>query len=559
MFPNLRHLGIKPEKYLRFVFLPLSITAVIFVLISLLFLQLLMELYGVIALGFLVIPVFIFVIAILYPKIIESRMRNDIDNNIHFYITHMGALATSEIDRKEMMKIISERKEYKSLAEETRKIFLLMSKWNRNLAQACRFIARRTPSKIFSDFLDRMAHEIDSGEDFREFIKREQKVVMDDFSTHYMGKLYSIDIFKEIYVSIILSLSFFAAFAIIMPFLTGMDVAFMMYLIMVFFFLTEIGVLVYLKAVSPDDPVWQTSGEITVIDRKLYRWTYTGIALSLIVFLIVGSANYIFNVVDIPHAFVLAISVTPLVLPGRIARKEENRIKEKDRNAPSFMMSLGASASARGGNILESLKYLTAHDFGALTEDIRALYKRLTTRINKIRAWQKFSIGTNSNLIYRFTDMFTEAISIGSDPKDVAEILAANFNSLNNLRTRRSQTASSFVGISYGVIIGIAFSLYISFGVVESMSELYSSLEAAQEYVGDILHTVPPEDLSFVDLLVFLLLIVHSAISSLAIKVMDGGRFIAGLTHFVGMTWFAAVAGFVSKKIIADLLVITPM
>ena len=61
------------------------------------------------------------------------------------------------------------------MAEETRKIFLLMEKWNRNLSQACRFIARRTPSKIFSEFLDRMAHELDSGEDFKEFIKREQK------------------------------------------------------------------------------------------------------------------------------------------------------------------------------------------------------------------------------------------------------------------------------------------------------------------------------------------------------------------------------------------------
>jgi len=559
MFPNLRHLGIKPERYFRFVFLPLSVLALIFIIVALLLLQSLMELIGLFALVLYAVPGLIFAVALLYPKIIEGRMRNEIDNNIHFYITHMGTLATSEIDRMEMMRIISQRKEYKTLAEETRKIYLLMDKWNRNLAQACRFIARRTPSNIFSDFLDRMAHELDSGEDFKEFIRREQKVVMDDFTNHYSGKLYSIDVFKELYVSIVLSLAFFAAFAIIMPFLTGINVTHMMYLIMLFFILTEAGVITYLKGVAPQDPVWQTSGELTSADAKLFRWTNIGIAATLVTFTVVGFFNYILHLIDIPFPFILAISVTPLLLPGLKAKKEESEIRNKDRNAPSFIMSLGASASARGGNILESLKYLTAHDFGRLTEDVRALYKRLNTRINKARAWQKFSIGTNSNLIYRFMDMFTEAITIGSDPKDAATIVANNFNLLNSLRTKRNQAASSFVGISYGVIIGIAFSLYISFGVVESMSNLYASLGAAQKYIGDILHVVPPEDLSFIDMLVFIILLIHSAVSSFAIKIMDGGRYIAGLPHFVGMVWLAAVAGFISKKLITDLLVISPM
>ncbi len=481
-------------------------------------------------------------------------MKNEIDSNIHFYITHMGALSTSEIDRKELMKILSERKEYKALAEETRKIFLLMDKWRRNLAQACRFISRRTPSKIFSDFLDRMAHELDSGEDFKEFIKREQKVVMEDFVTLYNGKMYSIDIFKEIYVSIILSLSFFAAFAIIMPFLTGISIKFTLYLIMIFFFIAEIGVMIYLKAVVPEDPLWQTSGEYTIVDRRLYRLFAVSMVLFLTVFTVLLFANYVYHLIDIPFTFVMAISILPLLIPGYAARKEENLIMEKDRNAPSFIMSLGASASARGGNVLESLKYLTTHDFGALTEDIRALYRRLNSRINKRRAWEKFAIATNSNLIYRFTDMFVEAISLGAEPIDVAEIVASNFITINNLRKRRAQTTGSFVGIAYGVIIGISFALYISFGVVESMNALYSNLQIPSEFVGNILHTVPEEDLTFVSNLITLLMLLHAILSTFAIKIMDGGRIMAGLVHTVGMMWVAAISGYVSQLAITSLL-----
>jgi len=217
-------------------------------------------------------------------------------------------------------------------------------------------------------------------------------------------------------------------------------------------------------------------------------------------------------------------------------------------------MSLGASASARGGDILESLKFLTAHDFGALTQDVRRLYKRLRARINKRRAWEKFSIETGSNLIYRFTDMFVEAIGLGSDPKDVAEIIAENFTIINTLRAKRNQTTSSFVGIAYGVVIGIAFSLYISFGVVESMNKLYSKLHISNSFVGGILHTVPASSIAMLNGIVFFILLIHAIISSLSIKVMDGGRYMSSLIHLVGMTWVAAFAGYISHTVMINML-----
>ncbi len=554
MVVNLRHIGIAPERYLRYILLPTVVFSLVILLAIILLLQRISAIFGPFAILFYFIPLLMLSIAVLYPKMLEIRMKNEIENNIHLYITHLGALATSEIDRKRMMEIISKRKEYRALAEETRKIYLLMSKWNRNLAQACRFLAKRTPSKIFSDFLDRMAHELDSGEDFKEFIKREQKVVVNAFATLYQGKLYSIDVFKEIYVSIVLSLSFFAAFAIIMPFLTGISITTTIYLITVFFVIIEIGVILYLKAVAPEDPLWQTSGEMTAVDRKLYRLFMVFMAVCLIVFTALLFAQFVFGIVDLPLSFIMSISITPLIVPGLIARKEEKIIESKDKNAPSFIMSLGASASARGGNVLESLKYLTAHDFGALTQDIRALYRRLNTRINKRRAWEKFAINTNSNLIYRFIDMFVEAIGLGSDPKDVAEIISDNFITMNSLRVRRAQTTSSFVGIAYGVIIGIAFSLYISYGVVESMSSLYSSLEVASQFLGSLLYTVPEKDLSMVNGVIFFILLFHAILSSISIKIMDGGRFMSGLVHMVGMTWFAAVSGYLSQKVITSLL-----
>lgn len=544
---------VSAEKYVRFVLLPSTLFTLIYFLLLLTILRSLFVSLGLFAILLYMIPMFILLTALLYPRIVKGKIRREIEDNIHFYITHLGALATSEVSRKEMMKMLSERKEYKALAEETKKIYLLMEKWNKNLAQACRFLAKRTPSKILADFLDRMAHELDSGEDFREFIKREQETVMNAFSNLYQGKLYSVDVFKEVYVSLVLSLSFFAAFAIIAPFLTGLSVITVLNLIVIFFAIVEIAILIYLKAVVPVDPIWQTSGELTKTDWKLYKSFYVSCMLCLVVFTIT-LILYAWGIFEIPPPFIIALSITPLLIPGYLSKKEEMIIKDKDKNAPSFIMSLGASASARGGDVLESLKFLTAHDFGSLTEDIRALYKRLCTRINKRRAWEKFSIDTGSNLIYRFIDMFVEAIMLGSDPKEVAEIVSKNFAIINSLRERRDRSASSFVGICYGVIIGIAFSLYVSFGVVEAMNNMYLSLKVPGKFLQGLLHTVSGLDLAYLNVAILFVLFLHAVIASIAIKLVDGGRWMSGFMHLVGMIWFAAISGHVSQLVITHLL-----
>ncbi len=501
-----------------------------------------------------VIPIFLLIPIPLLPKILKGRRRREIEDNIHFYITHMGALATSEISRKEMMKILSERKEYKALAEETRKIYLLMEKWNKNLSQACRFIAKRTPSKILSDFLDRLAHEIDSGEDFKEFVKREQKVVMNAFSTLYQGKLYSIDVFKEVYVSVIISVSFFASFAIIAPFLTGLSVATILNSVLVFLILVELGLLLYVKMVSPVDPIWQTSGEITKVDWKIYKSFYFSCVLCLIVFSFLLFSIYLKGMFNLPVPFVVALSMAPMILPGFVSKREESKIVRRDKNAPSFLMSLGASASAMGGNVLTALKFLTTHDFGELTESVKALYKRLCTRMNKNLAWRWFGIESCSNLIYRFTNMFVEAINLGSDPKEVADIISKNFITINSLRERRARSVSSLVGICYGTIIGMAFSLYISYGIIEVMSKLYTSLNVPRNVIGNLLYPLTGIDMAYLNLAIQLVLIFHAIVASIIVKIVDGGRWMSGLIHTVGMLWVAAISGYLSQIAITNLL-----
>jgi len=58
---------------------------------------------------------------------------------------------------------------------------------------------------------------------FEDFVISEQTVVMNDFMTMYQDSLNSIDMIKEMFVSMCMSLIFIVAFAIIMPIITGVD------------------------------------------------------------------------------------------------------------------------------------------------------------------------------------------------------------------------------------------------------------------------------------------------------------------------------------------------
>src|SRR5438552_18395271 len=226
---------------------------------------------GTFALLVYAIPLFFIVLAAIYPYTVAEGKKSQINNNIHFFITHMGVLATANIPRSDMMRMLGEKKEYGALAEETRKIFNLVDSYNMSLAEACRFISKRTPSDIWSDFLDRFAYSIESGDDIETFLKNEQQIVMEDFSTVYKGALYEVENMKGLFNSMMMSVIFVVIFAILMPVITGIDATLLMGGAVFLVCCIEIGFVYFIKAKAPTDPIWHTSKLETAVKRGLKR------------------------------------------------------------------------------------------------------------------------------------------------------------------------------------------------------------------------------------------------------------------------------------------------
>ncbi|TGC10874.1 archaellar assembly protein FlaJ [Methanolobus halotolerans] len=544
-----KNLDMEPKTYLKKFALPIIGFGVLFAILM----------YAVLPNLFVgptrYIPALVTVVCMIfafsYPLSILGAKAARIDNNMHYYITQMGSIATAETPRLDIIRIVSENEDYQELAEETRKIYDLVIVWNLSLADGCRFVSKRSPSIIFEDFLDRFAHALQSGEDVKSFLFAEQNVVMNEYESMYNGALYAVEVIKELFVSLVMSLIFMASFAVIMPVITGMNAELLMGVVVVVFLVTDLVMVMFTKSKIPKDPTWSNSRIVTSEKLKLYR----SIPISIAGCIIVAIAVSLYGKIETSIA--VAMVFTPLVYTGYVATKIEKSIRRKDENFPAFIRSLGSSAGARGGVIDDALKALRAHDFGPLTKDVNNLYKMLVTRIDKITSWEVFSANTGSNLIQRFSVMFVEATNLGGKPEVIGDIIATNFHRIVALRKKRSQSAGSLVGVLYGLTGGIGFTMYISLGVVGLMQDMFAAVEMpAGMSMGMVLYT----NVGSMDTLanmVLAIMIGHSLMSAILIRVVDGGHMLSATIDFVIMVWISGASAVVTMAAVSSLLGIT--
>jgi len=502
------------------------------------------------------IPIYATISVLLYPLVIREKIKNEIDQNMHYFITHLGILATSDLDRKKMIEHLANRKEFGALAEEMRKIYVLMDTWNLSLAEASRIVSKKCPSVILADFLDRFAHAVDAGEDLEEFLKSEQETVMNQYAVMYEGALYDVENLKEIYVSLTISLVFIACFALILPVISGQDISFLMCLVIFSFIFSEVMILYYLKVKVPKDPIWHSlRGYLTELERK-----YTKYLMISIIGCVMISGLIIFEITRHPEllegarlGLLISAGITPMYILGRMTRKEESMVRRRDDNYGAFIRSLGGATAARGGMVIPALGSLQTHDFGPLTQNIKALYKRLKIRVDKERAWKLFSAETGSNLIDRFTDMFVEGLTVGGKADVIGEIIGQNVTKIIGLRKKRDQTARSMTGVFYGMTVGVSFSLFVTFQIVDMIHTMFSQMGEISPFIAEIF-PIHLFTIQYTPFYLIIILIAHALISSLMIKIVDGGHIANIYTHFITMLWIGMMTANLTEYFISPML-----
>jgi len=488
---------------------------------------------------------FMVFISIIVPIAEDIKARADIDFYMPVFITRMMVLSTSKTHRLKIFKVAISTERYGYLTTEIDKVVALVDLWGFSLSDACVFVADRTPSEFLKEFLERVSHSMQAGENFTDFLINEQDIIMDDYVIEYDASLKEMDIVKEVFVAMCTSVVFMAVFLTVLPMLTRSDPIPLLVIVLFLFLLIEIVVAFYVRTRLPRDDIWYSQKDKEAMERiptKVERIVVVELIIAVVACIYLA---YYMLPLNISTPTTLAVVVTPFLIPGIFIRLEEAKVVKREMFYASFIRAVGRASSYAGGQMESALEKLVLHDFGALTEPVVNLHRRLTMRMGKELPWSHFTAETGSNLIARFCDMFVQSVLIGAEAKDVSLLISNNFSRLLQLRKKRYGEASTFSGVFYGLSFSISLTFFITLRIARMMKNMLNRVTVSagddlnQGFIQNVLNA--NIDLVAIQFIMVSMIFIHSFFSSLTLSFARGGHKASAYIHFVGMMWLAAI------------------
>jgi len=504
--------------------------------------------------------------ALFYPKILLSQRKRKLNNQFHLLITHMTVLATTKIDRMEVFRTLADEEEYGELANEMDRIVQLADTWNQSLDDACRRRAKEIPSEAVADFLERLAYTMGAGQSLEDYLLSEQEQIIQNYSTVYSAALDNLEVLNDLYLSMILSMTFALVFAVVLPVLTGTNPTMTVSAVITLYIFVQSGFYLAIRSVAPHDPLWyHPTKKASEVDERIDRSFYAGVGLSSLLFVIslagvsgispirLGHIVPLFGT-PLPLPLLAAIPVTPLLIPGLVLRAEENRVKYRDGEFPSFIRALGATEGAKQTTTSAVLESLREKDFGPLTENVNALYKRLNMRIEPADAWRHFTADCRSYLVQTFSEMYLVGREMGGSPKLLGELIAENMNEVLQLRQKRAQATTTLIGLLYGTMAAASFAFFIGLQVVNILESMQIGLGASGEFDLTSLINTEVYNIPVIEFLLLIIIMFSAMLSALMIRTVDGGHKMNTYVHFVALTWIGSLVALITKTVVTSLL-----
>ena len=521
--------------------------------------------------------------AIYFPILEVNRSAIKIEKEMHMFITRMGILSLGEVGADTIFDILRQMKDYGELAQEVKRIETLVDKWHTSLPEAARIVAQQSPSPLWTDFLDRMAFSIEAGQPIDAFMRAEQETVAEQYNTLYDTRLESVDTLKEIYVSLVSAGLFGLVVAGIHLVLfeignggsaTPIELATRIRWLLLagfVFVIIQVGALFAFRATIPDDQTFARD-EFETPFRLLFRQTWLGAGIVSIILLIATISVVIAfwegltMTWDKYGLILLAVPLTPLLIPAVLVQREEKKVLRRDEAYPDFIRALGGTAQARSAEPSATIRALRGIDFGMLDASIDRLEKRLSTRIDSERAWDYFAADTNSAVISRYNRIYIEGSQSSGEPAETADMVSRSVTNLLSLRRRRSLSASTMWGVAFGLLISSVVSLNVTISIVLQLGETIAGVatsiaestdigsisDAAGDFVLPVMEdptAVEDNILMFKIIASILILVQVLAVSFIATR-LRGGGFTSALGQMIQLLWVAALASLISSFIL---------
>ncbi|HJL97232.1 MAG TPA: type II secretion system F family protein [Candidatus Poseidoniaceae archaeon] len=516
-----------------------------------------------------------------FPLLDVQRSATMIEKEMHMFITRMGILSLGEVGAQSIFDILKQMSDYGELANEVKRIEVLVDKWHTSLPEASRIVAQQSPSPLWADFLDRMAFSIEAGQAIDEFMRSEQETVAEQYTTLYDTRLESVDTMKEIYVSLVSAGLFGLVIAGIhlvlfevgsatdTPIMVASRLRFLLLASLVFT-VVQIGAVFAFKATVPDDPTFardemDTPFRINFLRALVGAGILTAFLLVIMTLVLASAWTAITTQWDRYGLIFIAAPLTPMLIPALMISREERQVLRRDETYPDFIRALGGTAQARSAEPSATIKALRGIDFGMLDRSIDRLERRLSTRIDSDRAWDYFNADTNSAVISRYTRIYIEGSQSSGKPADTAEMVSRSVGSLLSLRRRRALSANTMRGVALGLLIASVTSLNVTIAIVlklgDSIAGVASNftdtdISALSEFGAGLALPVMEdasgvgENIRMFKIIVSILILFQVAAVSIISNRLRGGVRTTALGQAIQLLWIAGITSYITSLIL---------
>ena len=468
------------------------------------------------------------------------------DEDLLYFIAFLYALSTGEVGSVEMIKS-GQSSGYGRYSNSFKEVFRLGVGWGYGLARSCEMIAAKIKDNTdpLKQLLVKLSQVIRLGDELKVFFTDEMAFAIHTFMIRYERNLETQKLFLEMFYTISSTASFMIASNSIMAMLMGSsnsESVFTMSFVSVIVSMSSFIVIMYI--LFPKDKLASTKhSKIQKFRMSLYAALGVGISMGVVLTLT--------NLV--PLTLVVVIAVSPLFIPGFLARRLETELRGRDEWYPPFIRHFG-EIYTMVGSMGQSLDAVLRSNFGPLQKQIVAFKNRVKNRIDPEICFEIFSMEAGTSVIESGNTIMSRALLKGSDMNQVGNKVAEISAKLNELRSKRMQTSRTFETIII-VLHGLTMAI---FGLMSTLIEVFHTLLSSVP-VSNQAFTLSPIDPNFVHMMLPIIILVTSTINALAVKVGQGGLFktvwfnIAMLTVLGGITMYgttAALSQFLTQHIL---------
>ena len=209
--PHLKGAGIKIllKTWVSMLFLT-SILAYLFSFITVLLISIIFQFEFVIILYYLIIAPtlvasFTFLLLYLYPIERSNSIKNSIERDLPFALSHMSAIASSGIPPEFLFELLTGFKEYGVISKQAEMILRNMKIFGMSSARAIRDVASKTPSPDFKKILYGITSTMEKGGNLATYLKTMADSALFDYRIKREKYLKTLSTYADIYTALLVA------------------------------------------------------------------------------------------------------------------------------------------------------------------------------------------------------------------------------------------------------------------------------------------------------------------------------------------------------------------